>query len=79
MPDSILSELFKSGRHLLLDTKAPRKIPPKTTASKAEVMGMPTESDPHKLFIRRCVMERPKKNEIVDDIKRFIKAAEETL
>ena len=74
MADSVLNNFMKSGRHLLGDTKAPRKI-----GTKPKKLETQMEEDPHKLFIRRCVMEKPKKADIVDDIKKFIKAAEETL
>jgi hypothetical protein len=37
------------------------------------------ESDPHKVFVKYAIDNRPKKSELVDDIKKFIKAAEAEL
>ena len=71
--DAVLNHYLNSGRHLLMDTKMPRKI-----GAKPKKIDDP-ESDPHKIFVRRCVAEKPKKKDIVDDIKKFIKAAEELI
>ena len=78
MKDSVLAAFLQSGRHLLIDTKAPRKSAKKEKVTKAEVMGE-MESDPHKIFRKRCIAEKPKKADVVADIRRFIEAAEKDL
>ena len=78
MSDSVLKSFLQSGRHLLLDTKAPKKTQKKEKVTKAEVFG-DLETDPHKIFRKRCIHEKPKKADVVLDIKRFIEAAEKDL
>ena len=78
MKDSVLNAFLPSGRHLLIDTKAPRKSHKKEKVTKEELMG-DMETDPHKIFRKRCIAEKPKKAEVVADIKRFIEAAEKDL
>ena len=77
-----LKALLESGRSLLTDTKQPRKPAP----AKGEKRGPATknlaaipETDPFKIFVRKCVDEKRKKAEVVEDIKRFIKTAEDAL
>ena len=68
-----LKDMAASGRKLLTDTKV-RKAPGKSPATKN--LSAPPETDPFKIFIRRCTTERPAKDEVVKDIQKFIKAAE---
>ena len=79
--DTTLKSLFDSGRKLLADTKAPK--PPHQGKLKDKVtpasMAKPTESDPYRMFAKRTIHERPKKPELVDDIKRLIEMAEKDL
>ena len=72
-----LDDVVKTGRKILLDTKAPRKVPVKGKA--ISPMGSPAETDPHKIFVRRTIQEKPKKSVVVDEFKRFIKTAEDLL
>ena len=67
--------MLKAGRKILTDTKTPKLIIKKSK----EQIGSPTETDPHKVFIRRTIQEKPKKAAIVEEIKRFITAAEALL
>jgi len=39
----------------------------------------PIDSDPHKVFTKRTIAEKPKKSDIIDEFKKFIKSAEEKL
>lgn len=80
--DENLQRLFKTGRKLLVDTKARKpvteapkkgKIPPLGTAGSA------VETDPHKGFIKRCIQEKPKKADMIKDIERLIQMEEERL
>ena len=74
--DGTLKNFLDSGRHLLTDTKMPRQASknkpgrPLTTAQ---------ESDPHKVFVSYAITNKPKKLELLEDIKRFIKQAEDLL
>lgn len=71
-------ELQKSGRKILEDTKTPALIK-KKGAKPIGALDAPTETDPHKVFIKRTISEKPKKAELVEDIKKFITAAEAQL
>lgn len=79
---SYLKDVLSSGRKILGDTK---QLPP--PAQKGEEKGKPKpssihnppETDPHKVFIKRAINERPKKGEMVEEIKKFIKRAEDCL
>lgn len=77
---SYLKDVLSSGRKILGDTK---QLPVKDGGSKAKPkpssIHNPPESDPHKIFIKRAISERPKKSEMVDEIKKFIKQAEDCL
>lgn len=77
-----LKEMIASGRSLLTDTKQARKLGPGGGSKKAPATASlmaPPETDPFKIFIRKCVDEKRKKADIVEDIKKFIKVAEEAL
>lgn len=76
-----LQQLFSSGRKLVGDTKAPRlkpkgkdKDPPTIEKAAANV-----ETDPHRVFVKRMIAERPKKPDVVKEILKFIAAAEAEL
>jgi len=72
---SVLKDLMSSGRKILADTKQPpmeKKVKPST-------INNPVETDPHKVFIKRTIAEKPKKAEVVEEMKRFCKAAEDAL
>lgn len=79
-----IQALLSSGKSLLLDTKQRKPAPAapgKVRASKhtiAEAAAI-VESDPHKLFIRKAVDEKPSKEKMVEEIKKFIKMAEDAL
>lgn len=68
-----IADFLKSGKKLLEDTKLPKMTAPKN-AKVPEPSG-----DPHKMFIRRTIQERPKKAEVVAELKKFIAAAEELI
>lgn len=72
---SYLKDLLASGRKILDDTK----VLPVKRETKGSSIHNPIESDPHKIFIKRAISERPKKGEMVDEIKKFIKQAEDCL
>lgn len=80
--DTILKEFLQSGKALVADTKKPRivmkKDSKKEKVSKAELMGE-AEQNPHKIFIRRTIKEKPPKKEVVEQFGRFIEQAESCL
>lgn len=80
--DENIQRLFNTGRKLLVDTKARKpvseapkkgKIPPLGTA------GSVVETDPHRGFVKRCIQEKPKKADMLEDIKRLIQMDEARL
>ena len=78
---SYLKDVLSSGRKILGDTK---QLPIKDSKDgkakpKPSSIHNPPESDPHKVFIKRAISERPKKTEMIDEIKKFIKQAEDCL
>lgn len=68
-----LKEFMKSGKVLITDTKTPRQLKPKEKA-KPEELG-----DPHKMFVRQTIQNKPKKSELVEEFKKFIKIEEDKL
>lgn len=77
MPTELLRQFLSSGKQLIEDTKVPRKVSAKqqkAVQSKPEELG-----DPHKVFIRRTIQDKPKKAEIVKEFERFIKVEEDKL
>jgi len=71
---SFLHDFFKSGKKLIDDTKTPA-VP--KSRKKGAVTEVSAETDPHKILVRRTIQDRPKKIELVEDFKRFIKTAED--
>lgn len=78
--DQTLKNMFESGKALLTDTKT-RK--PKAVLPKPAKVGFDTqvkeELDPHRKFVKRVIDARPKKADLVEDIKSFIEKAEALL
>ena len=74
MPD-YLKDILSSGRVILGDTKTP-KLAKKTKPSSIQA---PPESDPHKIFVKRMINDKPSKKDLVEEMKRFCKAAEDEL
>jgi hypothetical protein len=68
-----LKEFMKSGKVLITDTKTPRQLKPKEKAKPDEV------GDPHKMFVRQTIQNKPKKLELVEEFKKFIKVEEAKL
>ena len=70
-----LRDLNTRGCKILDDTKTrPTKAAPKPPA-----ITTPPETDPHRAFVKRTIQERPKKAEVVEEIKKFIRQEEEKL
>jgi hypothetical protein len=73
--DATYKSFLESGRHLVMDTKMPRKVGAKPPPI-AMTGGGPGSDDPHKTFVKNAITSKPKKTELVEDIKKFIKTAE---
>ena len=71
----VLKDFMKSGKTLIVDTKSPRKTLQPSKKASLSVM----EDDPHAVFVRRVIQEKPKTKELLKDIKRFIESAEAEL
>jgi hypothetical protein len=65
-----LKQFLSKGGKILDDTKEPGI---KKSIAKVAPLGTQAPEDPHKAFIDRCIQERPKKIDIVEDLKRFVK------
>jgi len=82
MADATFSEFLRSGKSLLTTTMQPRRAPV-AAAKKSKSAAQPAPSnipdDPHRIFVRKCVTEKPKAKDVVEGIKRFIDAAEAEL
>lgn len=79
--DATLQALLSSGKALLTDTKQRKPTPGTKKPSKhtiAEAAAI-TETDPHRLFVRKVIDEKPSKDKIVEEIMKFVKAAEAAL
>jgi hypothetical protein len=76
---SFLEDFYKSGRRIVLDTKQPKikktERPKDPMTGKSPLPG----NGAHETFIKRCINDKPSKKEVVEDIKRFIEAAEANL
>lgn len=78
--DSTLKALMDSGRKVIADSKTPKMAQKKKQVSRDEALGVgPQDTDPHRVFVKRTINEKPKKAEVVKDIERFIKQAEAEL
>lgn len=80
----ILKDLMSSGKRLLSDTKqrtlqapAPTKNEKKSLRPIAEGSG--PETNPHKIFIKRVIAEKPKKSVIIEKFQKFCDEADENL
>ena len=77
---SFVNDFLQSGRRLVVDTKQPKIR--KTERPKDPNTGkpaLPVAQDAYQVFIKRCINDKPAKKEVVEDIKRFIEAAEAKL
>lgn len=79
-----LKEILASGRKILSDTKTPRKPPTKAEEKPGKVPNPaagsdPIERDPHKIFVRRTVKEKPKKSVVVEEVQKFCNEADSKL
>ena len=74
---SYLTNLLKSGKQILADTKIPASKEKREKIAK-NAQELP-DSDPHKAFVKKTITEKPPKDSVVKDFERFIKEAEAKL
>jgi hypothetical protein len=74
-----LTQVLKSGRTILTDTKLPATKEKRETVAKASANPLPVDADPHKVFVKKTIADKPKKLDVVEDFKRFIKVEEAKL
>jgi hypothetical protein len=69
---------MQSGKALITDTRQPKV---KSQSVKAPKTGHDTivESDPHKVLIKRCIDEKIKKSDVIEEFMKFIIQAESEL
>lgn len=77
MPSDYLKEILSSGRAIVTDTKTPKLK--KDEKPKPSSLTQHPESDPHKIFVKRMISEKPSKKELVEELHKFIKASEDQL
>lgn len=78
--DSHLKSIFESGRKILGDTKSAKAPASKKGRAKLATEAQePPETDPHKIFVKRAIREKPKSAEMIKDMKKFIEEAERHL
>ena len=75
--DAHLKSIFESGRKILGDTKSAKAPASKKGRAKlaTEAQEIP-ETDPHKIFVKRSIREKPKGADMIKEIKKFIEEAE---
>ena len=70
----ILRNFLSSGKELLVDTKVRKKVVPekgkKTLPEPAKGSSIDS-SDPHEVFVKKSIADKPKKADIVKQIQKF--------
>lgn len=76
-----LKEVLASGKRLLTDTKSRKAVEPDKKTGKVPnpAAGGTLEKDPHKVFVRRAVKEKPKKKDVVEEVQKFCDEADSHL
>ena len=74
--DGTYRDFLSSGRALITDTKTAKVKSESVKKAKSGFDTPPADKDPHKTLIRRCIDDKIKKSDIVEEFKKFIEAAE---
>ena len=77
--DGTYREFLASGRALITDTKTAKVKSESVKKAKAGFDTPPADKDPHRVLIRRCIDDRIKKSDIVEEFKNFIQQAEDAM
>jgi hypothetical protein len=73
--DPYIKQLEESGRKILSDTKTPKK----SVVSKKQELSPEQQGDPYEVFIKRTIVDKPAKEDIVKELERFIKVKEKEI
>ncbi len=73
---SYLNDMLKMGKKIIDDTKAPAIKKGKKPIPAMDSMG---ETDPYRILVKRLIQDKPKKEEVVKEFKRFIKCKEDEM
>ena len=74
--DGTYKEFLSSGRALITDTKTAKVKSESVKKAKSGFDTPPMDKDPHKTLIRRCIEDKIKKSDVVEEFKKFIEIAE---
>lgn len=77
--DGTYKDFVSSGRALITDTKTPKVKSQSVKQSKVGLEAPVEERDPHRVLIKRCINDRIKKSDVIEEFKKFIVAAEAAL
>ena len=74
--DGTFKQFMESGKKLIDNTTQPR-----VKETKKQPKGKMDEDpgDSHSVFVKRTISELPKKSDVVEDLKKFVKAAEKNI
>jgi hypothetical protein len=74
--DGTYKEFVSSGRALITDTKTAKVKSESVKKASTGFQTPPADKDPHKVLVRRCIDDKIKKSDIVEEFKKFIESAE---
>jgi hypothetical protein len=77
--DGTYKDFLASGRSLITDTKTAKVKSESVKKAKTGFDTPPLEKDPHRVLIRRCIDDRIKKSDVVEELKKFIETAENAM
>ena len=78
--DNNYREFVASGRALITDTKTAKVKAVSVKAPAKAIDAVPVGSqDPHRVLIKRCIDDKIKKSDVIEEFKKFIQSAEEAL
>ena len=77
--DGVYQDFLSSGRALITNTKTPKVKSESVKKAKAGFQTPTLEKDPHRVLIRRCIDDKIKKSDIVEEFKKFIQSAEDAM
>lgn len=78
MADGNFREFLASGKALITDTKQ-AKVKSESVKAKKVGTDVQVSGDPHRVLIKRCIDDKIKKSEVIEEFKKFIQAAEDAL
>lgn len=78
--DANYRDFVASGRALITDTKTAKVKAVSVKAPAKAIDAVPIGSqDPHRVLIKRCIDDKIKKSDVIEEFKKFIQSAEEAL